>query len=237
MRNFFKKSFIPSRRRSTRPLSIWKRHSILYPTVSSGGLFASSILMSGWCGSHRPFMKTPEAVCALAKNLREEFSVKMGFYQVSCLSPLLFITVLEALSQEFRTGCPRESLYVENMVIITKSLEELQQKLMLWKTNMKGKGLRVNLGKTKVLLSGLGLDVLQKPDKQRCVMCLNGVRTNSIFCGVFSTIKCRDIPGRLKSDASFRCKRCTGQARPLDNRLMTEVTVSREKLDVVPSFC
>ena len=35
----------------------------------------------------------------------EEFGVKVG-HQGSVLSPLLFIIVLEALSREFRTGCP-----------------------------------------------------------------------------------------------------------------------------------
>ena len=49
--------------------------------------------------------------------------------------------------------------------------------------------------------------------------------------------KCSGVPGRLESDDGFRCKRCTGQARPIDGRLMTEVTVGREKLEVVPSFC
>ena len=45
------------------------------------------------------------------------------------------------------------------------------------------------------------------------------------------------IPGPLKPDTSVRCKRCTGQARPVDGRPITEVTVGREKLEVVPSFC
>ena len=37
--------------------------------------------------------------------------------------------------------------------------------------------------------------------------------------------------------STFRCKRCTGLARPVDGRRVTEVTVGREKLEVVPSFC
>ena len=37
-------------------------------------------------------------------------SVKVGVHQGSVLSPLLFIMVLEALSIEFRTGCPWELL-------------------------------------------------------------------------------------------------------------------------------
>ena len=102
----------------------------------------------------------------------------MGVHQGSCLSLLLFITVLEALYQGFRTGCPWENLYADDLVIITESLEELQEKLIFWKTNMEGKGLRVNLGKTKVLISGLGLDAFQKYGKDPCGVCLKGVGTN-----------------------------------------------------------
>ena len=173
-------------------------------------------------------------------NLSEEFSVKVGVHQGSCLSPLLFITVLEALSQEFRTGCPWENLYADDLVIISESLEELQQKLFLWKTNMEEKGLRVNMGKTKVLISGPNLDVLQKSGKYPCAVCLKGVGTNSIFCGGCSSWvhkKCSGVPGPLKPDPNFRCKRCTGQARPIDGRPLTEVTVGTEQLEVVPSFC
>ena len=105
---------------------------------------------------------------------------------------------------------------------------------------MEWKGLWVNMGKTKVLISGPGIDVLQKSGKDPCGVCLKGVGTNSSFCGgcfSWSHKKCNGTPGRLKSDASFMCKRCTGQARPIDGRLMTEVTVGREKLEVVLSFC
>ena len=88
--------------------------------------------------------------------------------------------------------------------------------------------------KTKVLLSGPGLDVLQKSGKDPCGVGLKGIGTNSIFCGGCSSWihkKCSGIPGHLKSDTSFRCKRCIVQARPIDGRLMTVVTVCREKLE------
>ena len=113
----------------------------------------------------------------------EEFSVKVSVHQGSCLSPLLSFMVLEALSQESCTGCPWKNLYGDGLVIITESLEELQEMLILWKTNIDGKGLWVNMGKTKVLISGLGLNVLQKSGKDPCAMCLKGAGTNSIFCG------------------------------------------------------
>ena len=47
----------------------------------------------------------------------EEFGVGVGVHQGSVLSPLLFIIVLEALSREFRTGCPWELLYADNLMI------------------------------------------------------------------------------------------------------------------------
>ena len=48
----------------------------------------------------------------------EEFEVKVGAHQGSVLSPLLFIIVLEALSQEFNSGVPWEDLYADDFVII-----------------------------------------------------------------------------------------------------------------------
>ena len=96
------------------------------------------------------------------------------------------------------------------------------------------------MGKTKDLISGLGLDVLQKSGKDPYAVCLKGVGTDSIFCGGCSNWvhkRCSGISGHLKPDHSSRCKWRTGQARLIDGRPMTEFTVGREKLEVVASFC
>ena len=52
----------------------------------------------------------------------DHFEVKVGVHQGSVLSPLLFLMVLEALSQEFRTSCPWELFYADDLVIIATSL-------------------------------------------------------------------------------------------------------------------
>ena len=44
----------------------------------------------------------------------DPIDVSVGVHQGSVLSPLLFIIVMEALSQEFRTGCPWELLYADD---------------------------------------------------------------------------------------------------------------------------
>ena len=66
----------------------------------------------------------------------EEFEVKVGLHQVSVLSPLLFIIVLEALSRQFHCGVPWEDLYADDLVIIAESMEEYVRRLLTWKGAM-----------------------------------------------------------------------------------------------------
>ena len=95
---------------------------------------------------------------------------------------LLFIIVLEALSREFRSGVPWEDLYADDLVIIAESLEECVRRLLTWKEAMEKKGLRVNAGKTKIMICGKGLDLLQSSGEFPCSVCCTGVGSNSIFC-------------------------------------------------------
>ena len=162
-------------------------------------------------------------------------------HQGSVLSPLLFIIVLEALSREFRTGCPWELLYADDLMISAGSKEELLVKVKTWKTEMEKKGLRVNMGKTKIMESGINLDWLKKSGKYPCGVCLTGVgRTNAIQCdGCERWVhkKCSGIKGRLLRESEFMCARCLGTARAIDGRQSLEVEVGNEKLEVVPEFC
>ena len=65
------------------------------------------------------------------------------------LSPLLFIVVMEALSYEFRIGCPWELLYISDLAIVAESLDELNMRLKNWKERLKVKGLKVTLGRQR----------------------------------------------------------------------------------------
>ena len=62
-----------------------------------------------------------------------EFNVTVGVHQGSVLSPLLFIIVMEALSQEFRTGCPWELLYADDLGIVAESLKSSDSGSKEWK--------------------------------------------------------------------------------------------------------
>ena len=100
----------------------------------------------------------------------KEFEVKVGFHQGSVLSPLLFIILLEALPCDFQAGVPWEDLYANDLVINADSLEECVRRLLIWKEAMEKKGLRINAGKTKVMICGTGLDLLQSSGKYPCAV-------------------------------------------------------------------
>ena len=113
-----------------------------------------------------------------AEGYSEEFEVKVGVHQGSVLSPLLFIIVLEALSREFCSGVPWEDLYADDLVIIAESLEECVRRLLTWKEAMEKTGLRVNAGKTKIMICCTGLDLLQSSGEFPCAVCHTGVGSN-----------------------------------------------------------
>ena len=99
--------------------------------------------------------------------------------------------------------------------------------------------LRVNAGKTKIMICGTGLDLLQSSGEFPCAVCRTGVGSNSIFCnGCKHWVhkKCSGLK-RLKKDPDYRCTRCQGTAGPLDGRPQKEVQVGPDKLEVVASFC
>ena len=85
------------------------------------------------------------------------------------------------------------------------------------------------------------LDVLKKSGKYPCGVCQSGVgSSNAVFCGGCKRWvhkKCSGIKGPLRPDPEFRCARCLGTARAIDEREVSEVEVGNEKLEVVPEFC
>ena len=81
----------------------------------------------------------------------EEFEVKDGVYQGSVLSLLLFVAVMEVVTQKVREGLPWELLYADDLVLVAQSIEKLREKVQQWKTCMESKGLKMNMQDDVVL--------------------------------------------------------------------------------------
>ena len=104
-----------------------------------------------------------------------------------------------------------ELLYADDPVLVAETEELLMEKLRKWKRGMELKGLRANIGKTKVIGCQVRVGQAEESRKYPCGVCRQGVGDNSIksvACHKWIHKKCSGISGRLGYVADFRCKRC-----------------------------
>ena len=111
----------------------------------------------------------------------EEFLVQVGVYQGSALSPLLFATAVDLISKNAREGLINEIWYVNDLVLMSESMESLKKKFLKWKEAFERKGLKVNHKKTKVMVSGSTGEVL-KSKVDPYAKCGKKVMANSVMC-------------------------------------------------------
>jgi len=167
------------------------------------------------------------------------FGVKVGMHLGSALSPLLFVIVMEALSREFRVVLPWELLYADDLVVIAETEEDLIKRLNEWKHFVDHRGMRVNMNKTKVMISGEWQQVTQKAIRWPCGVCGSGVHNNSIqytSCKKWVHRKCSGIKGSMyKVMKSFICRGCMN---PVIGTERTSVYIGGDaNLELVDKFC
>ena len=69
--------------------------------------------------------------------------MKVGLYQGSVFSPLLFVIEMEMISRELRAGLPLELLYADDLILMAESEENLRDKIVKWKSGSEAKGLKM----------------------------------------------------------------------------------------------
>jgi hypothetical protein len=151
----------------------------------------------------------------VGKGMSEAFNVKVGVHQGSVLSPFLFAIVMDVVCGDIMEGLLFEILHADDLVLMADSMAELQLKFDRWKSVIERKGLKVNMGKTKVMVSGEGGErVVSGIDP--CGVCDKRVKANSVLCigckkWVHKT--CSGVKGALKKvEGTFKCKRCVSGA-------------------------
>ena len=85
------------------------------------------------------------------------------------------------------------------------------EKIKNWKEGLESKGLKVNIGKTKVMKCHVDANMQVESGKYPCGICGKGVGRNSIQCGGCKTLlhrKCSEVKGKLKEDPSYGCAKC-----------------------------
>ena len=69
------------------------------------------------------------------------------------ISPMLFVIVMDTVTRSAKEGLPWETLYADNLVLLTYNERQSQKKIEDWRKCLSSKGFKVNTLKTKVMLS------------------------------------------------------------------------------------
>ena len=107
--------------------------------------------------------------------LSERFDVKVGLHHGSVL---LFAVIMDIVSSEARSGLPSKLLYADDLVLMAPTMEQLGRRVAQWKPNLLDKGLKVNAGKSKVMVGSSGGKMIVNYGKWK------GVQANSVQCTV-----------------------------------------------------
>merc|ERR1711893_505773 len=142
------------------------------------------------------------------------FYVRVGVHQGSVLSPLLFAIVMDTVTKPAREGLPWEILYADDLVLMADKEEDLMKMLVEWRGCLSSKGLKVNTGKTKVMVSAVGAGESREARVDPCGVCGDTVGANSILCTKcrrWIHNRCSDVKGRLTAAGNdFTCRKCKG---------------------------
>ena len=97
------------------------------------------------------------------------------------MSPLLSAIAVDVIKKSVRKGLMSEMLYADDLVLTSDTMEGLREKFWKWKGAFESKGLKVNFGKTNVVVSGAEGEVsVTKVDP--CGICGTRVMANLVLC-------------------------------------------------------
>ena len=126
--------------------------------------------------------KDARSCVAAAGGTSSPFEISVGVHQGSALSPLLFNLVIEEATKDCRRGVPWDMLYADDLVLSAESKAEVLEQFYSWRSAMESKGLKVNIVKTKILISGKECETVVSSGEYPCGVCGRGVGVNSVLC-------------------------------------------------------
>ena len=72
--------------------------------------------------------------------------------------PFGSVVMVDGITEFAREGALSELLYADDLVLMSGTIEGLRNKFMKWKEAFESKGLKVNLGKTNIMVSRIIID-------------------------------------------------------------------------------
>src|SRR5579864_9286366 len=130
--------------------------------------------------------------------------------------------------------------FADDLALLAESKKQLLEKIIRWKVGLEERGLRENIGKTKVMKCQVRNGLKDDSGDYPCSVCRRNVKRNSVECIVCKNWvhkKCSDVKGKLKPHQNFQCPVCTGRVA---NRRVEEKVLLLDnagQLDCVDRFC
>ena len=101
--------------------------------------------------------------------LSEVSKFNVGMHQVSAMSPFAFAVVVDVLTSLAGEGVLGEMLYADDLILMGVTIMGLRNTFIKWKEAFESKGLKVDFGKTKVIvIGGITMDGLSDRKVDPC---------------------------------------------------------------------
>ena len=97
------------------------------------------------------------------------------------LRPLLFTMTIDETTENARKGWMKQILYADDLVQLGETMEELRENFDEWKEAFESKEMRVNLGKTKLMMSEMEKETF-KSKIDPCGVWGTKVTSNLVLC-------------------------------------------------------
>ena len=166
----------------------------------------------------------------------DEFGARIGVHQGFVFTPLIFAIVVDVVTEHAKEGLLNKILYTDDLVLMSESLEDLRERFQRWRRALEGKGLKVNVGKTKMMVSRTEGEITSSKIDP-CGVCGKRVVSNAVCC----TRCMKWIRGRstkmkkvtCSSARHFVCRRCTDVGDGTEE----PVEVLCDEVETVKRFC
>jgi hypothetical protein len=166
------------------------------------------------------------------------FHIVVGVHQGSVLSPLLFITVMDEVVTEVRKGVPWELMFADDLALTAESKQEVMELFERWRNAMELKGLKVNMEKTKLMVTGKESTRRVQSGRWSCGCCGKGVGVNSILCvdcNNWCHLRCSGLR-KVSGVHNFQCPSCR-KGNKREEVEKKHYTTTGERIEEVEEFC
>jgi len=155
----------------------------------------------------------------------DEFTIEVGLHQGSALSPLLFILILDVITEDIDEDVPWAMLFADDLAIGDESREHLEARLETWRESLEGVGLKLSRTKTEHLPPPLQSDSI-KLRKYNSTECVSLPQTTS-FKYLGTTIH---QDGGCKKEVELRISKAWNRWRELSGVLCDKKVPSKLKI-------